>query len=91
MAYPGIRTASEYVEQVPDLGYHLVGHFVLPEDFWWVDYYVPMLARIRELQEKYSENQAAQRALDREQQAVDLYKKYSKWYGSMFLVMRARG
>jgi ubiquinone/menaquinone biosynthesis C-methylase UbiE len=90
MAYPGIRTVSEYAEQVPDQGYELVGHFALPEDFWWEDYYVPMVARIRELRRKYAEDHAAQRTLDREQQAADLYEKYSQWYGSVFLVMRAR-
>jgi hypothetical protein len=90
LAYPGIRTVPEYIEQVPDHGYDLVGHFVLPEDFWWVDYYVPMVARIGELRRKYSEDQAAQRTLDKEQRAADLYRKHSKWYGSVFLVMRKR-
>jgi SAM-dependent methyltransferase len=90
LAYPGIRTVPEYVAQVPDHGYDLVGHFVLPEDFWWIDYYVPMVARIRELRRKYSEDQAAQRTLDREQRAADLYRKHSKWYGSVFLVMQKR-
>jgi SAM-dependent methyltransferase len=88
LAYPGIRTASEYVEQIPLLGYDLIGHFVLPEDFWWVDYYVPMLARIGKLRGKYSKDQAAQRALDQEQRAADLYRRYSNWYSSVFLVMR---
>ncbi len=88
LAYPGIRTVSEYVDQIPQHGYDLVGHFVLPEDFWWVDYFAPMVARIRELRKQYSGDQAAQRTLDREQQAADLYSKYSRWYGSVFLVMQ---
>jgi SAM-dependent methyltransferase len=88
LAYPGIRTASEYVEQVPEHGYDLIGHFVLPEDFWWHDYFVPTVARISELRKKYLEDEAAQRVLDQEQRAADLYKKYSKWYGSLFLVMQ---
>jgi ubiquinone/menaquinone biosynthesis C-methylase UbiE len=88
MAYPGIRTASEYVEQVPEHGYDLIGHFVLPEEFWWVDYYLPMIARIGELRKKYLEDQAAQRTLDREQRAADLYKRHFNWYGSVFLVMQ---
>jgi SAM-dependent methyltransferase len=91
MAYPGIRTVSEYVEQVPDHGYELVGHFALPDDFWLLDYFDPMVARIRVLRRKYAEDQAAQRTLDREQQAADLYKKHSKWYGSVFLLMRTSG
>ena len=88
LVYPGIRTASECVEQVPEHGYDLLGHLVLPEDFWWTDYFAPMLARISELREKYAEDPAAQRALDQEQRAADLYKKHSGWYGSVFLVMQ---
>jgi ubiquinone/menaquinone biosynthesis C-methylase UbiE len=88
MAYPGIRTASEYVEQIPEHGYRLVGHFVLPEDFWWADYYVPMVARIAELRKEYAEDQKAQGTLDKEERAAELYRKHSKWYGSVFLVMQ---
>jgi SAM-dependent methyltransferase len=90
LAYPGIRTVSEYIERVPDHGYGLVGHFVLPEDFWLADYYVPMVARIRELRRKYAGDRAAQRTLDSEQRAADLYSKHAEWYGSVFLVMRKR-
>jgi SAM-dependent methyltransferase len=88
LAYPGIRTAPEYIEQVPHHGYDLVGHFALPEDFWLLDYFDPMMARLRELWKKYADDQAAQRTLDREQRAADLYRKHSKWYGSVFLVMQ---
>jgi SAM-dependent methyltransferase len=88
LAYPGIRTVQEYIEQVPDHGYDLVGHFVLPEDFWLLDYFDPVMARIRKLRSKYSKDQAAQSALDREQRAADLYRKHAKWYGSVFLVMQ---
>lgn len=88
LVYPGIRTVSEYVEQVPEHGYDLLGHFALPEDFWLIDYFAPMVARIGELRTKHAEDQAAQSILDREQRAADLYKKYFKWYGSMFLVMQ---
>jgi hypothetical protein len=47
-----------------------------------------MVARIRELRKKYSGDQDAQRTLDKEEQAADLYKKYSHWYGSVFLLMQ---
>jgi ubiquinone/menaquinone biosynthesis C-methylase UbiE len=88
LAYPGIRTVPEYIEQVPAQGYDLVGHFALPEDFWLADYFVPMVARIRHLRRKYAGDQAAQRMLDSEQRAADLYSKHSKWYGSVFLVIQ---
>ena len=88
LAYPGIRTAPEYIEQIPEHGYDLVGSLVLPEDFWLRDYFDPMMARLGELRIQYAGDQAAQRALHRELRAADLYRKHSRWYGSMFLVMQ---
>jgi hypothetical protein len=88
LAYPGIRTAPEYVEQITDHGYELVGSFVLPEDFWLADYFVPMVVRIQELREEYSGDRDAQKVLDKEQRAADLYRRHSDWYGSLFLVMQ---
>jgi SAM-dependent methyltransferase len=90
LAYPGIRTVSEYAEQVPGQGYDLVGRFTLPEDFWLLDYFDPMMARLRGLRRKYADDQAAQKTLDREERAADLYRKHSEWYGSAFLVMQKR-
>jgi SAM-dependent methyltransferase len=87
-ANPGIRTVPEYIEQVTARGYDLIGHFTLPEDFWWVDYYAPLEARIRELAARYALDRSIQRVLDREQGEVDLYKRHSRWYGSAFLVMQ---
>jgi SAM-dependent methyltransferase len=91
LAYPGIRTAPEYVEQIPDHGYELVGHFLLPEDFWLADYFLPMVARIQELREKYSGDGEAQKVLDKEQRAADLFRRHANWYGSAFLIMQKGG
>jgi SAM-dependent methyltransferase len=88
LAYPGIRTVSEYVEQVPDYGYDLVDHFVLPEDFWLLDYFDPMMARLRKLRKEYADDQAWQGTLDREQRAAEIYRRHTKWYGSVFLIMQ---
>jgi ubiquinone/menaquinone biosynthesis C-methylase UbiE len=90
LAYPGIRTIPEYAELVPSQGYDLVGHFALPVDFWLLDYFDPMMDRLRRLRKKYADDQAAQRTLDREARAADLYRQYSEWYGSAFLVMQKR-
>jgi len=86
--YPGIQTIAGNLEQIAPQGYKLLGHFPVPEETWWLDYYRPLEERIRELQGKYAKDRAAQAFLDREQREVDLYKKYSRWYGSAFFVMR---
>jgi SAM-dependent methyltransferase len=88
--YPGIRTVPEYLERIPSLGYDIIGHFALPEDFWWLEYFGPLQHRIDELREKYSGDSAALEALDGQQHEVDMYKKYQPWYGSAFFVMKKR-
>lgn len=86
--YPGIRTAPEYTSQIPNFGFVLIDHFLLPEDTWWRDYYGPLEARIAELRNKYPMDQQVQILLDKEQYEVDLFKRHSKWYGSAFYLMQ---
>lgn len=73
---------------LPGCGYRLVGRFSLPEDFWWSNYYALIEARIDALRCQITGNRADLKVLDREQRAVDLYKRHARWYGSAFVVMQ---
>jgi len=86
--YPGISTVPENLEQISVCGYGHIGHFTLPEDAWWIEYYGPLETRILELRKKYFNQPDALAVLDKEQQEIDMYKKYDKWYGSVFFVMQ---
>ena len=86
--YPGIRTDSENIKFARDCGLELIDHFPVPEEVWWHDYYDPLEILILQLHEKYAMDQAALKVLEKEQHEVDLYRKYSKWYGSAFYIMR---
>ncbi|MFH1681580.1 MAG: class I SAM-dependent methyltransferase [Candidatus Eisenbacteria bacterium] len=86
--YPGIRTAPEYVAEIPRHGYEPVGHFTLPEEFWWEEYYGPLTERVRALRGKHAGDRAALAVLDREEREAELYRRNARWYGSGFFVMR---
>ena len=86
--YPGVRTIPQYIAAIPHHGYELIDHFALPDDFWRLHYYGPLEERLRELRERYKDDQRCLGILRRDQREVDLYKKYSSWYGSVFLVMK---
>ena len=90
-SYPGIRTAQEYVARIPDCGYRVVGHFALPHDFWWSEFYVPLEHRIGELESRYAGDRAATAALEEERRDVELYRQHSSWYGSAFYLMQKEG
>jgi ubiquinone/menaquinone biosynthesis C-methylase UbiE len=83
-----ISTVAGYLKQLPACGYRPIGHFSLPEDFWWVNYYAPLQERIRVLGETAAGDRAIQQVLEREQREVDLFQEHARWYGSAFLVMQ---
>ncbi|UCG86196.1 MAG: class I SAM-dependent methyltransferase [Gemmatimonadota bacterium] len=87
-AFPGIRTAQEYVAQIPDCGYRLVGYFKLPEDFWWNEFYLPLERRIAELEAEHGGDRDTMLALENERRDVELYRQHSSWYGSAFYMMQ---
>lgn len=86
--YPGIKTIPENLSLIPACGYEIIGHFVLPEDAWWVDYYNPLEKRLQRLREKYSDDPKALEVLGVEQAEIELFRKYHEWYGAVFFVMR---
>jgi ubiquinone/menaquinone biosynthesis C-methylase UbiE len=86
--YPGIRTIEENLKIILKCGYVVIGHFSLPEDAWWEEYYGPLEERIRTVREKYKDDSDALAELDKGQEEIDLYRKYSQWYGSVFYIMQ---
>lgn len=86
--YPGMRTVEENLEIVRAAGYREVGNFVLPPSAWWEGYYTPQAARIAMLRTKYRDDVEAIQLLDESQLEIDLYRKYSDWYGYVFYIMQ---
>jgi len=85
---PGMRTVEENLEIVRAAGYSQVGHFVLSPSAWWEGYYAPQEARIAMLRDKYRDDVEAIQLLDESQLEIDLYRKYSDWYGYVFYIMQ---
>jgi len=86
--YPRIQTREENLALLQKAGYYEAGHFALPESAWWQDYYSPLEKRIGMLTEQYRHNDEALAFLDNSQREIDLYRKYSEWYGYVFYVMQ---
>ena len=88
--YPGIRSVAENLARIPGCGYDLIGHFTLPDDAWWIDYYGPLELRLQGLREKYVNDSDALEVIEEEQREIEMYKKYHQWYGSVFYLMQKR-
>ncbi len=97
-AYPAMATVDENLARLSGAGkspkrsgagYRSLGHFTLPENDWWDNYYHPMSARIEMLRGKYPNNPEAQAVLDAEYAEIELYRQYSDYYGYVFYIGQA--
>ena len=68
--YPGISDIPQKISQIIACGYELVGHFPLPEDAWWIEYYRPLEKRIQTLRKKFFSDSNAMAVLDQQQQEI---------------------
>jgi ubiquinone/menaquinone biosynthesis C-methylase UbiE len=89
--YPGIRSIADNLTAIRGDGYETAGHFVLPDSCWWDSYYVPILEKLPRLREKYRGDAEALGVIDQETLEVELFKKYSAYYGYVFFVMKRTG
>jgi ubiquinone/menaquinone biosynthesis C-methylase UbiE len=85
-AYPDMNDIENRREIFKRCGYSMLHDFVLPENAWWDDYYTPMKARLDSLCEKYKGDLIAKPVLDYSYLEIDLYRRYSDYYGYVFLI-----
>ena len=88
--YPAITKVTENLDTFERAGYTMIGHFALPESAWWDDYYVPIEKRLIDLRKKYQDSAAAKASVENMQQEIDLYRRYSAYYGYVFYIARRR-
>ncbi|MCP4583462.1 MAG: class I SAM-dependent methyltransferase [candidate division Zixibacteria bacterium] len=85
--YPAIKTIDKNLNIIRQLGYSVIDYFTLPENAWY-QYYEPIENRIVKLREKYAGNTTALEVIESNQLEIDLYRKYSDYYGYVFYIMR---
>lgn len=88
--YPAMKTIEGNIEGIFSTGLDLQDYFILPEASWWDFYYTPLESRIATLREKYKDkgNEKMNEELDESQREIDLYRKYSKYYGYVFYIVQ---
>ncbi len=86
--YPTMGCLEDDVSAIQECGFELVGHFTLPDEAWWDDFYTPMEARIAELRGKYANDLEASAALDQLAEEPETHRRYSDFYAYEFFVAR---
>jgi SAM-dependent methyltransferase len=86
--YPDMVDIESNLETIRNNGFDIIGHFTLPEAAWWEPFYHPLEKRLAVLREQYASDQDWIEVLDSFQHEIDIFSRYSKYYGSVFFVMK---
>ena len=88
--YPGIKNVEALLAASDGAGYDTIGHFTLPSDAWWNEYYRPLSQNLTEFRWRHREDGDALELADNVQREIDMWKKHGEYYSYEFVVMRVR-
>ena len=86
--YPEMGWLADVLAAIEECRFELVGHFTLPDEAWWDDFYTPMMFRIEVLRGKYAKDDEALAVLDQLAQEPEMHRRYSDYYAYEFFVVR---
>lgn len=89
--YPTMGRVDDVLTIIAEGGFLPVGHFTLPDEAWWDDFYGPMEMRIEELRSKYAGDRDALAVLDQIAKEPAMHRRYCDYYGYEFFVARWAG
>ena len=86
--YPTMGWLEDDAAAIQASGFELVGHFTLPDEAWWSNFYTPMEARIEELRGKYAGDIEALSILEQLSEEPEMHRRHSEFYAYEFFVAR---
>lgn len=85
--YPEMTDVEGCRRRVAACGYRLLGDFVLPDEAWLTDYYLPMELRLADLEPKYAGDRSADAVLAECREEIRVFRDFSSYFGYVLLVM----
>lgn len=86
--YPTMGKVADVVARIERSDFALLGHFTLPDEAWWDDFYTPMELRIAAMRSKYAGDEEALDVLDQIAEEPAMHRRYSDYYAYEFFVAR---
>jgi len=85
-AYPEIDTIPVKVAHMQKAGYIPVATFILPENCWTENFYIPQVAAQEAFLKKYAGNKTAEELITNQRHEARLYDQYKAYYGYVFYI-----
>ena len=89
--YPTMGWLGDGLAAIEACGFVPAGHFILPDEAWWDDFYTPMEARIAALRGQYAGDVEALAVLEQLAEESELHRRYADFYAYAFFVARKPG
>jgi SAM-dependent methyltransferase len=89
--YPAIANVPTVRKLIDEHGWDLVDDFPLPESTWWESYFEPLARRLDEVEPQLAGDETATMFAASCRREMEMYRKYSRYYGYVFFVARKRG
>jgi SAM-dependent methyltransferase len=86
--YTEIDTVASKVAVMQAAGYEVIASFVLPEECWIENYYVPQKAIVDDFLEAHPESEAAKALVAEQRKEAELYRRFKAYYGYGFYIGR---
>lgn len=86
--YPVIKTIEGNIEIIQNSRYRLVDSFVLPSISWWGNYFTPIETKLPSLKTRFKDDQEALKVIAYEETEIEMFRKYSDYYGYVFYIMQ---
>ncbi len=82
-----IKWISNNLEVFPKCGFNLMNKFLLPEECWWREYYLPMEIKIKELRSKFKKSKELEKLKPYESE-INMVKKNPKEFDGAFYIFQ---
>lgn len=86
--YPTMGRVPDVLAAIDNSGFALLGHFTLPDEAWWDDFYSPMERRIEVLRGMHAGDAEALGILDQLAQEPEMHRRHFDYYAYEFFVAR---
>ncbi len=87
--YPQMTDEASHLATIEECGYELVGRFTLPESSWWEPFYDPLAERLVGYK-AVSDDDETRAMVDMIRSEIEVYRRFSRWYGYVFFLIRTR-
>ena len=88
LEYPDMKNFEDNLITIKKEGYNFIDSFTIPDKSWWENYYTPIQKRIQFLEKEHKDDREWQEVLSSNKKEIEMYRKYSDYYGYVFYIMK---